>query len=245
MKSEEKNSCLKCGKQTNRIKYCSRECYLERNFREASDGSIEKRCSKCKQYKPRDVVHFCLNPRNTRDGLHSHCKTCASTMAKTPHTREIVAASRLRRAGKIHTYNKERNSLPEVRAKNNANERARKRVDPAFALKNRVRVLMYHTLRHVKAGRKWQDLVAYSIDDLRQHIEKLFIKGMTWDLFMQGQIHIDHIIPITAFNYTEPQDIDFKKCWALKNLRPMWALDNIRKGNSLCKPFQPSLCINM
>lgn len=102
---------------------------------------------------------------------------------------------------------------------------------------------MYHTIRHVKAGRKWQDLVGYSIDDLRRHIEKQFKGGMTWERFMAGEIHVDHKIPVAAFNFTCPENPDFKKCWALKNLRPMWAIDNLTKGDSLDKPFQPSLAI--
>jgi hypothetical protein len=27
------------------------------------------------------------------------------------------------------------------------------------------------------------------------------------------------------------QDEDFKKCWALDNLRPMWFIDNCKKGS--------------
>lgn len=83
-------------------------------------------------------------------------------------------------------------------------------IDPSFALKNRVRSLMYNSLRHIKNGRKWQDLVGYSVDDLRGHIEKQFKNGMNWDRFLSGEIHIDHKIPITAFNFIHPEDIDFK-----------------------------------
>lgn len=92
-----------------------------------------------------------------------------------------------------------------------------------------------------KAGRHWEDLVGYTIDQLKAHLEKQFKPGMTWDNY--GQWHIDHRIPISAFNYETPDDIDFKQCWALRNLQSLWAIDNLQKLNKLDKPFQPSLAI--
>jgi len=90
-----------------------------------------------------------------------------------------------------------------------------------------------------KNGRGWESLVGYSIFELMRHIEKQFVNGMTWDNY--GEWHIDHEIPISVFNFSKPEHPDFKKCWALKNLQPMWAIDNIRKKDKISKPFQPSL----
>jgi hypothetical protein len=80
-----------------------------------------------------------------------------------------------------------------------------------------------------KKGKKWQDLVGYSHQELRNHLEALFKDGMSWDNVSEW--HIDHKIPISVFNFKKPTDIDFKKCWALSNLQPLWALDNLKKGN--------------
>jgi hypothetical protein len=65
---------------------------------------------------------------------------------------------------------------------------------------------------------------------------------MSWDNY--GKWHIDHKIPVTAFNFERVDDVDFKRCWSLKNLQPLWALDNIVKGNKVEAPFQPSLSIS-
>ena len=100
---------------------------------------------------------------------------------------------------------------------------------------------IYHAIRGRKAGRRWESLVGYSLDDLMAHLERLFQPGMTWENY--GQWHIDHKTPKAAFNYTAPEHIDFKRCWALSNLQPLWAEDNIRKHARLEKPFQPSLPI--
>jgi hypothetical protein len=90
-----------------------------------------------------------------------------------------------------------------------------------------------------KGGRHWEDLVGYTYKQLRKHLENQFTEGMNWNNY--GAWHIDHIIPISAFHFTTIDDIDFKRCWALSNLRPLWADENIAKGKKLIKPFQPSL----
>jgi len=90
-----------------------------------------------------------------------------------------------------------------------------------------------------KAGRKTFDLLGYTADELRAHLEKNFEPGMTWD--NHGEWHVDHIIPLSACNYDSPDDIDFKRAWALENLRPLWAEENLKKNAKLIVPFQPSL----
>ena len=73
------------------------------------------------------------------------------------------------------------------------------------------------------------DLLGYTKEQLKEHIESLFTDGMSWERF--DEIHIDHIRPIASFNYTTTECEDFKKCWALENLQPMWASDNMSKGS--------------
>jgi hypothetical protein len=92
-----------------------------------------------------------------------------------------------------------------------------------------------------KNGRSWESLVGYDIEKLRKHLEKQFTSGMSWKKFFLGEIHIDHKIPISAFNFSSPKDIDFKRCWALTNLQPLWKEDNLKKHAHLLSPFQPSL----
>lgn len=59
--------------------------------------------------------------------------------------------------------------------------------------------------------------------------ERQFTKGMTWSKFCAGQIHIDHIIPLSSFRLKDADEL--LSAWALPNLRPMWGTDNIRKGS--------------
>ena len=64
---------------------------------------------------------------------------------------------------------------------------------------------------------------------------------MTWENY--GKWHLEHKIPISVHNFTRSGHEDFKRCWALKNLQPMWAIENFEKHDKLTKHFQPSLLI--
>lgn len=93
-----------------------------------------------------------------------------------------------------------------------------------------------------KVGRHWEDLVDYTIDQLKRHIEKLFNPEMTWDNY--GTVwEIDHKIPIAVFNYEKPEHLDFKLCWNINNLRPLAKHENRSKSDMIEVPFQPSLAI--
>lgn len=73
--------------------------------------------------------------------------------------------------------------------------------------------------------------IGYSLDDLMKHLETLFINGMSWENY--GDWHIDHIIPISKFNFESVDCPEFKECWALNNLQPLWAKDNYSKNNRI------------
>lgn len=132
-------------------------------------------------------------------------------------------------------------------ARNNKNCREymkhRRETDPKFKLSCNMRGAIGASLRGNKNGRHWEDLVGYTLDDLKKHLEKQFKDGMNWDNYGKNGWHIDHKIPISAFNFTKPEHRDFKRCWALSNLQSLWAIDNMVKHNKLTKHFQPSLLI--
>lgn len=59
------------------------------------------------------------------------------------------------------------------------------------------------------------------------HLESQFTAGMNFDNY--GDWHIDHIEPISKFDLENPEEV--KKAVHFTNLQPLWAADNIRKGN--------------
>lgn len=102
---------------------------------------------------------------------------------------------------------------------------------------------IYRALAGKKKGRQWEMIVGYGLNVLMRHLEKQFPEGMTWENY--GKWHVDHKIPKAVFNYHSTQDIDFKRCWSLKNLQPMWAKENLIKNAKIEKPFQPCLAISI
>ena len=103
--------------------------------------------------------------------------------------------------------------------------------DLAFTLNHRVGALVRRTLRFSKKkDGKMKDILGFTVDELKDHIESLFSDGMSWDNFLSGEIHLDHKIPINFFKPESVDDPAFKECWALSNLQPLWARDNLSKG---------------
>jgi hypothetical protein len=180
-----------------------------------------------------------------KDGYAPGCRKCAfekhSEYQKTQGYKEYKTRSRLKEKENPNGYI----NSDKYRKNRSRREKIRSREDIVFAIKRRMRSRMFAALRHGKGGQTWQSLVGYSVLDLKMHIEKRFEKGMTWKRFLNGEIHIDHKIPVSAFNFTSENDIDFKRCWAISNLQPLWAEDNMSKHDKILYPFQPSLGLSV
>jgi AAA15 family ATPase/GTPase len=109
-------------------------------------------------------------------------------------------------------------------------ERKRRAEDPKYRLGVRTRTAVWQLLkeRGIKKTNKTFELLGYTIEELMNHLEKQFVNGMTWENY--GQWHVDHIRPMSSFNFTSTEDPEFKECWRLENLQPLWWPDNLSKG---------------
>lgn len=105
--------------------------------------------------------------------------------------------------------------------------------DAAYTLRHRMRSLFRVSLAKRKKSGRMFDLLGYTLEDLRSHLERQFTGGMSWARFMSGEIHVDHIIPVSRFNITSCECDEFKRCWSLSNLRPLWAKENLSKAGKL------------
>jgi len=96
-------------------------------------------------------------------------------------------------------------------------------------ISKRMSCAIWRSLKMGKNGNHWKDLVGFTLQELMQHLENQFREGMSWDNY--GKWHIDHIRPVSNFNFSSYKDSEFKECWALENLQPLWAKENLIKSN--------------
>lgn len=119
--------------------------------------------------------------------------------------------------------------------------RVRIKEDPVYKLEVRLRSRTTSAIRKqygVKAH-KTTKLLGCSFKELKTHIEKRFTKGRTWERLMNGEIHIDHIIPLAAFDLTNPEEQ--RTACHYTNLQPLWAEENNRKRAKIEEPIQMHL----
>lgn len=78
---------------------------------------------------------------------------------------------------------------------------------------------------NIKKSDKTINLLNYSSNQLKLRIECQFKDGMSWDNY--GKWHVDHKKPISKFEKDSPIHIVNALC----NLQPLWAFENLSKGN--------------
>lgn len=117
--------------------------------------------------------------------------------------------------------------VAERRKKMNAIKNRRLAQNPSDRLVNSVRARLWAALKGRSDGRLFGRL-GYSLEDLTAHLEARFEPGMTWANY--GRWHVDHKKPCALFDLMDAGQ--FAACWALDNLQPLWAFDNIKKGSS-------------
>jgi len=65
--------------------------------------------------------------------------------------------------------------------------------------------------------------------ELREHLEKQFKPGMTWENY--GPVwHVDHRKPCAQFDFSIPSHR--QECFHWTNLQPLFAGENIKKGDN-------------
>ena len=204
-----------------------------------------KVCTKCNVEKSFDEFN---KDKYKKDGLRSECKECEKQHRQANKEKISERAKQYNQANKekiseqkkqYRQANKEKisermkqyNQKLEVKTRRKERNNERYKTDPKFHLNNTMSCGIRHSLKKrnsSKCGSNWSNYVDYTLEQLAEHLENQFDDKMTWE--NQGSYwHIDHIIPVSRFNFTSPYDEEFKKCWALSNLQPLEAIENIRK----------------
>jgi hypothetical protein len=95
----------------------------------------------------------------------------------------------------------------------------------------RLRKRIRHALQNAKKSDTTLNLTGIGVSELKKYIELKFKKGMNWEKFKEGIIHIDHIKPCISFDLTKPEEQS--KCFHYTNLQPLWASENLAKGSKI------------
>lgn len=201
-----------------------------------------KRCSRCKKIK---TLNSFTKHKRAKDGLRWYCKECQkkddakyAPIYAAAHPERIKAAIRkyLKNNRCKHTERgrKWRLENPKLYKQITAQSYRRRAKNVINRLNFNMRSALAYSLKRCRVGKECKhtwNMLNFTPNELHLHLEKQFTNGMTWANY--GQWHIDHIIPIKFFTYTSVNDVEFKMCWRLENLRPLWAKENRSKSAQL------------
>lgn len=194
-----------------------------------------KFCSKCCQQLR--IENFCKD-KNSKDGHYHYCKICHSkrilgSYHKEPEKHKIRTKKYYQQnIEKYKNYNKEYNAKnSKILSKKKlayANEKYKNNIN------YRITCLLRFRLRNalgtkITKSKKTLELLGCTVQELRVHLESQFTTGMTWE--NQGKWHIDHKIPCSSFDLTK--ESEQLKCFHFSNLQPLWAIDNLQKGDKI------------
>ena len=211
-----------------------------------------KRCSRC------TTIHEQSNfnkSKSTKDGLHSWCKPCRKETNELnkekkkeynqkywENNRETLRVQnetyresnvqtiqaqrkeyRARREVKTHIQEKNREYLP----KRKLDIQHRRRTDIHFRISECLRAHLHRALKSTSGHSR---VLGCSPEQLHCWLEYQFEPEMTWANY-GTRWHIDHILPISKFDFTRASDV--KICFSWTNLQPLWAGENREKFGTI------------
>ena len=206
-----------------------------------------KCCAKCKKDLP--VDDFGTETRKNNVRLKSFCRSCCRLYYKENKER-LKEKSRKRyyerlevepdfkeklkiSQKKYYEENKDKiskkRSSPKEREKMNNYMRKRRKENLNFKIRDNLSGRVRSAVKRNKDSLSTLSLLGCSIEEFKVHIESLWEKGMDWNNHGLYGWHIDHIKPCSVFNLLNEDEL--KACFHWSNMQPLWAIDNLRKGD--------------
>ena len=174
-----------------------------------------KNCNKCNEVKS---YEFFNKQKSYKDGYQTTCKSCVNK-----NTREYY----LKNKEKLKIWVK--NNKEKINKIQKKYQKKRRLNDDLFKLTGNIRSLINISIKkqgYTKRTKTYQ-ILGCTFEDFKQHLEKQFKYDMNWNNI--GQWHIDHIYPVSLAKDEE----EIIKLNHYTNFQPMWAKENISKGNKI------------
>jgi len=214
----------------------------ETDFEKNRSGNFYKQCNQCRKY----AREYGKKNKCIHDKRKDYCKECGGSQICEHKVNKRTCRyckgagicehnkqkSRCRKCGgsQICEHDKRKDSCSQCGGKLFCEHRKRKAdcgiCSPLGHIIKLVRTRVYTSLKSDKSKHSIEYL-GCPIDEFKEHIEKQFIDGMTWD--NHGSVwHIDHIIPL---KYENPTIEEVYERLHYTNTQPLLASENMSKGN--------------
>lgn len=180
---------------------------------------VTKTCSRCGEAKPLEDG-FYPSP-SYADRHYGWCKSCHNKVGKSWREKNKSHQAENVKAWCDKNIERRRKHKRDWQRKHNRNRSI------ADKIHDSIRTKVWRQLKGKKRSQSTFALLGYTPEKLMAHLEAQFTEGMSWENY--GKWHIDHITAKAKFVIRSVEDEDFKQCWALSNLQPLWALDNLKK----------------
>lgn len=199
---------------------------------------IESYCKVCerKQQKERSKKRYVKKGKEEFKQFYADKKNREDFLLKNKIYRQ-------KNKDKLKKYREQRIEKDRENQRNWKNKKIKE--DVFFKLRLIVSNSIYHYLKRNKKCSMLKKL-PYTMKELKEHLEKQFETWMSWDNWGRYKLdewddtnqetwkwQIDHIIPHSSFKYKTMDDENFKNCWALENLRPLSAKENLLKRDNI------------
>lgn len=237
---EETLKCNKCNEIKNIDRFRHRILY--------NKPYIEKTCKSCLSQQNKEWLK--RNPDKIKEALLKRREYRKNNLEKVReqdrnyYNKNKNTKKKLENRKKLYQKNREKNleRARKYREKNRNTILEKKRIywqkvykfkyknNPEYKIRRNIRKRLHEFIQG-KIHTKTEEIVGMPLSEFKIYIASLFEPWMSWDNYGFYTWHIDHIIPLSSFDLTDPEQI--KKANHYTNLRPLSAKENISKHNKI------------
>lgn len=184
---------------------------------------------KCRRIERIGLVEFrkCINHPEKNHNSRGLCSECYAKWRRENFPEKIKEEHR---RNKIKYLQRAKSWQKSEKGKRTTNTRYHRRKKVfSYRMTMNLRSRIFKALKGKDKSEFTIELIGCNINYFKNYISNLFQEGMNWENY--GKWHIDHIKPCSSFELSDPEQQ--KICFHYSNLQPLWALDNLKKGQKI------------